>query len=186
MAALIDAIGPYAPPRRAPTFAALVSAIVAQQISTRAAEAITSRLQALLGGALTPEALLAASDEDLRAAGLSRAKAIAVRQLAARAVSGDLAIEHLHQMDDEAIVAHLSRSRGIGRWTAEMFLIFALGREDVLPVGDLGLRTAIRRLYGGEIDLTPTGLMTLGERWRPYRSIATWYLWQSLRLPLER
>jgi DNA-3-methyladenine glycosylase II len=101
-------------------------------------------------------------------------------------VSGDLAIEHLHQMDDEAIVAHLSRSRGIGRWTAEMFLIFALGREDVLPVGDLGLRTAIRRLYGGEIDLTPTGLMTLGERWRPYRSIATWYLWQSLRLPLER
>jgi DNA-3-methyladenine glycosylase II len=185
LAAIIDAVGPFQPRRREPSFPALVAAIVAQQISTRAAAAIFARLEAQIGD-LTPEALLAASDDDLRAAGLSRAKLIAVRELAQRVTSGDLAVERLLELDDEAVVAELSRSRGIGRWTAEMFLIFALGREDVLPISDLGLRSAVRRLYGDEVARTPAGLLALGERWRPYRSVATWYLWQSLFFPTDR
>lgn len=186
LAAVIDAVGPFAPRRREPSFAALVSAIVSQQISTQAAAAIERRLEALVGGRPTPEALLTTPEDKLRAAGLSRAKLAAVRDVAARAVAGDLVIERFCDLDDETIIAQLCRSRGVGRWTAEMVLIFALGREDILPVGDHGFRVAVRRLYGEQVDVTPAGLRALAEPWRPYRSVATWYLWQSLALPSPR
>jgi 3-methyladenine DNA glycosylase/8-oxoguanine DNA glycosylase len=182
LAAVIDAIGPFAPRRREPPFAALVAAVISQQVSTRAAAAIEARLHARLGGQVTPDALLTADEDELRAAGLSRAKLATLRDLATRAVAGDLQLDRLQDLDDETIIAHLSRSRGVGRWTAEMVLIFGLGREDVLPIGDHGFRVAVRRLYGEHVARTPAGLMALGERWRPYRSVATWYLWQSLAL----
>ncbi|MCS6802198.1 MAG: DNA-3-methyladenine glycosylase [Chloroflexota bacterium] len=185
LAAVIDAVGPFAPLRREPTFATLVATIIGQQISTRAAAAIDQRLRERLGGTVTPDTLLAASDEDLRRAGLSRAKLTAVRDVAQRVAAGELIVERLSELDDETVIAHLSKSRGIGRWTAQMFLIFALGREDVLPLDDYGFRAAVRRLYGAESARTPAALAALGERWRPYRSVATWYLWRSLALPIE-
>ncbi|MFN8535007.1 MAG: DNA-3-methyladenine glycosylase [Dehalococcoidia bacterium] len=183
LAGLIDQVGSYLLERREASFAALVRAIVGQQISTAAAATIDRRLRDLTGDPPTPDALLSLDDEALRGAGLSRSKQVAVRELALRALEGDLDIGSLADLDDEAVVATLTRSRGIGRWTAEMYLIFALGRPDVLPIGDLGFRNAVRRAYGDTVEHSPSGLMALGERWRPYRSVATWYLWRSLALP---
>jgi 3-methyladenine DNA glycosylase/8-oxoguanine DNA glycosylase len=186
LASVIDAVGPFMPRRDSPTFDSLARAVIGQQISTSAAASIYGRMQALSGGAITPERIMTATDEELRSAGLSRAKVVTLRGLAGRALSSELVVENLHTLDDEAVVAELSKSRGIGRWTAEMYLIFALGREDVLPLGDLGFRTAMLRIYGDTIAHTPAGLTAHGDRWRPYRSIATWYLWRSLRLRADR
>lgn len=165
-------------------FAMLVRAIVFQQLSTKAAETIHGRLIAALpDGTLTPQALAAVSDEQMRAAGISRQKAAYLRDLAEKVAAGTVALHAVDAMGDEEVIAALTEVKGIGRWTAEMFLIFRLQRPDVLPLGDLGILTAIQKAYRLRKKPTPARMLKLGEAWRPYRSIASWYLWRSLELP---
>ncbi len=161
-------------------FRALVSAIISQQLSTRAAATIKARLDHLAGGPLTPRRLAAIDDERLRGVGLSRQKIAYIRDLCNRVSSGQLALDHLDAMTDEEVVGALTSVKGIGRWTAEMFLMFRLHRPDVLPVGDLGIIKAVQRAYGLRKIPSPDRLTKLGEQWRPYRSVACWYLWASL------
>jgi len=161
-------------------FATLVRAIVYQQLATRAAAAIHGRLITALGGDVQPEALLALSDETLRAVGLSRAKVVSLRDLAAKVLDGTVVLSPrgLSRESDEQIIARLSAVRGIGTWTAEMFLLIQLRRLDVWPVGDL----AVRRGYGLAWQVpTPTAreLQPLGDPYRPYRSVLAWYCWQA-------
>ena len=163
-------------------FGALVRAIVYQQLAGRAAAAIHGRVRALVDGPLTPEALLAVPEEALRAAGLSAAKTASVRDLALRAVGGDVALDRLRRLSDEEIVTRLSAVRGIGRWTAEMFLIFELRRLDVWPTGDLGVREGWRLAHGLEAQPTPAQLALLGEPLKPVRSVAAWYCWQAVHI----
>jgi DNA-3-methyladenine glycosylase II len=162
-------------------FKALVRAIVAQQLSTRAAATIHARVLALLpGGTATPAAFASVTDDQLRACGLSGQKLRYIRDLCARVEDGSLPLDHIETLGDDAVIAALTQVKGIGRWTAEMFLIFRLHRPDVLPVGDLGILKAVQRAY--RLRKTPDArrLTSIGEAWRPYRSIACWYLWASL------
>jgi DNA-3-methyladenine glycosylase II len=161
-------------------FRALVSAIISQQLSTKAAATIKARLETLVERRLTPSRIAAVSDDALRGVGLSRQKIAYMRDLCDRVTTGDLALDRLDAMSDEAVVAALTSVKGIGRWTAEMFLMFRLHRPDVLPVGDLGIVKAVQRAYGMRKVPTPERLTKLGEQWRPYRSVACWYLWASL------
>lgn len=161
-------------------FAALAEAIVYQQLATRAAATIATRLRAAVTR-LTPQRVLATPEEALRGAGLSQAKLRAIRELAARAAQKDLPSRAaLERMSDEEVIGALTESRGIGRWTAEMFLLFRLGRPDVLSSGDLGLRKGFGVLLGRPAGALPDAaeMMRYGERWRPYRSVASWYLWR--------
>lgn len=170
-------------PLDAPTldpFPALVRTITAQQISTKAASTIYGRLIALMAKGVTPDALLALSDADLRQAGLSRQKAGYLKDLAAKVKSGELPIHLLHELDDESVIDAIVKVKGLGRWSAEMFLMFRLRRPDVLPVGDLGIVTAIQRLYGLRKKPNAARIIRIGEAWRPYRTVACWYLWRSL------
>jgi DNA-3-methyladenine glycosylase II len=161
-------------------FAALVRSIVSQQISTKAAASILARLQQTVARhGLTPRGILKAPDETLRAAGLSASKIRAVRDLADKVHRAEVPLHELHQLPDEEVIARLDPVRGIGRWTAEMFLIFSLGRPDVLPVDDLGLRMGVQIRYGLALLPGKQELMDLAEPWRPYRSIGTWYIWRS-------
>jgi DNA-3-methyladenine glycosylase II len=180
LAQLIRHVGPCTLQPGAEAFSSLVRAIIAQMISTKAAKAITARVElALLPHTLTPAAVASASEETLRGAGLSRAKALALKDLAARAVSGELPLPRLAELSDEEVITCLLPVRGIGRWTAEMFLIFSLGRLDVLPVDDFGLRAGVRDLYQLSELPSRAALRERAELWRPYRSIATWYFWRS-------
>ncbi len=160
---------------------ALLHAIVSQQLSTKAAATITARFEALYGGVPTPAQLAATADEQLRAVGLSSQKIGYVRDLCRRIENGSLPLAALDAMPDEAVVEALTEVKGIGRWTAEMFLMFRLHRPDVLPVGDLGIVKAVQRAYRLRKVPTPERLTRMGESWRPYRSIACWYLWASLK-----
>jgi DNA-3-methyladenine glycosylase II len=177
---LIAAVGPCTLRVNPDRFGLLARAIISQQISTKAAASIGARLeQALAPAGLKPAAILKLPEDALRAAGLSAAKTRAMRDLAEKVHGKAVPLDALHEMTDEEIIAALLPVRGIGRWTAEMFLIFSLGRFDVLPVADLGLRAGVQEQYGlaelpGKDDLTK-----LAEPWRPYRSIATWYFWRS-------
>jgi DNA-3-methyladenine glycosylase II len=167
--------------RPADAYGALLRAIVGQQLSVKAARTIYERFIALFDGRTpTPEELLEVHTDTLRAAGLSGAKAKYVRSLAERMISGDLELDRLDELSDERVTAALVAVKGLGQWTADMFLIFHLGRPDVLPVGDLGVRRAVERLYGLEALPSAAELEALGERWRPYRSLASLYLWASL------
>ena len=178
---LIGAIGPCTLWHNPDGFAALVRSIISQQISTKAAAAIHARLlQTLVRTWMIPEGILALSNEELRAAGLSASKALSLCDLAERVRNRTLALEVLHELPDEDVIAQLVPVRGIGRWTAEMFLIFSLGRLDVLPVDDWGLRAALKREYGLKEPPAKARMLELAEPWRPYRSIATWYFWRSL------
>ncbi|HLJ93992.1 MAG TPA: DNA-3-methyladenine glycosylase 2 family protein [Gemmataceae bacterium] len=178
---LIRLVGPCTLQHNPNCFAVLIRSIISQQISSKAAAAIAGRVQQTLAPAgFVPEAILARSIEDLRAAGLSASKVRSILDLAERVQNQTLPLDHLHQLPDEEVIAHLVPVRGIGRWTAEMFLIFSLGRLDVLPVGDWGLRAAVQREYGLEEPPNKARLEELAEPWRPYRSIATWYFWRSL------
>lgn len=162
-------------------FAALVHAIVAQQLSTKAAATIGGRVVALCrGGVPTPQALERLSDAELRAAGLSGQKTRYVRDLSRRVLDGSLNLADVEALSDDEVVEALTAVKGIGRWTAEMFLIFRLQRPDVFPVGDLGIVKAIQRNYGLRRAPSVKRLEKLGEQWRPYRSVACWYLWASL------
>lgn len=185
LADLVERVGPLTLSREPDLWWALVDSIVGQQLSVRAAATIVGRVEALgaEGTRPGPADLLRIDPERLRACGLSRAKTAYVLDLARRWTDGSLHHDGLAAMDDEQVVAELTRVKGIGRWTAEMVLIFHLDRPDVLPVGDLGLRSAVQRAYGlGERPDAAT-LHRLAEPWRPHRSLATRYLWRSLALP---
>jgi DNA-3-methyladenine glycosylase II len=161
-------------------FPLLVRAIVSQVLSTKAAKTIATRLEAALHPAgFAPAAVIAASDEKLRGVGLSAAKVLALKDLAQQANNGDLPLQRLAHMSDEEVISALVAVRGIGRWTAEMFLIFSLGRLDVLPVDDFGLRAGVRDVYQLPELPSRVELRERGEVWRPYRSVATWYFWRS-------
>jgi 3-methyladenine DNA glycosylase/8-oxoguanine DNA glycosylase len=184
LASLIDAVGPFRMELQGAhsAFEALAEAIVYQQLSGRAAATIYGRVCALFPRARPSAAqVLATSDAALRGAGLSRAKALALRDLARRVEAGEVPpLGRLRRMEDDAVVEALTRVRGIGRWTAEMFLMFRLGRPDVLPVDDYGLRKGFALAFGKRQLPAPTAVARHGERWRPYRSVASWYLWRAL------
>jgi DNA-3-methyladenine glycosylase II len=166
---------------RADHFSALVRAIIFQQLSTKAASTIHGRLMELMpSGQPTPEAIAAISEAQFRAVGVSRQKARYLRDLCDKIAAGAVTLDDVQALDDEDVIAALTKVKGIGRWTAEMFLIFRLQRPDVLPVGDLGILTAVQKVYGLRKRPTPDRLRRLADPWRPYRSIACWYLWRSL------
>lgn len=168
--------------REGDIFCGLVEAIVSQQLSTRAAATIYGRLRALMpaGGPPTPEALMPLSDEALRGVGLSRQKTAYMRDLSQKVMDGSVKTDALATMTDEEIVAELTRIKGIGRWTVEMILIFRLARPDIFPVGDLGIVKAIQKAYGLRKTPDAKRMQKIAEPWRPYRSVASWYLWASL------
>lgn len=180
LAQLIKRVGRCTLQTGGSAFELLARAIIAQMISTKAALAITARVrEALSPHGLMPGAVAAVKEETLRGAGLSRAKAQALLDLAGRSERGDLPLDRLADMNDEDVIACLVPVRGIGRWTAEMFLIFGLGRLDVLPVDDFGLRAGVQELYALPELPGRAALRERAEPWRPYRSIATWYFWRS-------
>jgi DNA-3-methyladenine glycosylase II len=178
---LIAGVGPCTLRPEPDHFALLARSIIAQQISTKAAQSIGAKVLKALGRrGLTPRAVLAQPDERLRAAGLSSNKLRSLRDLSEKVHSGEVPLHELHALPDEEVIEKLLPVRGIGRWTAQMFLIFSLGRLDVLPVDDFGLRVGVRRHYGlGELP-NRSYLTERAEPWRPYRSVATWYVWRSL------
>ena len=186
LAAIIEAVGPKLGDARAGRpadhYGALVRAIVGQQLSTKAARSIYLRLTERFDGRTpTPEQVLADEPEELRAAaGLSRAKVGYLRSLAEHVLSGELELERLDELDDDTVIAELVAVKGLGMWTAHMFLMFHLQRPDVLPVGDLGIRRAIERAYG--LDALPDApeMERIAEPWRPHRTLACRYLWRSL------
>lgn len=186
MARLIDAIGTCKLTLRdqGSHFDAIARSIVFQQLSGKAASTIHGRLEGLYGGrSPLPAELTVTSDEHLRGAGLSRGKSAYLKDLAARVVSGELPVETLHELSDEEIIAALTRVKGIGRWTAQMFLMFRLGRPDVLPDLDLGVQKGIQKAYRLRKLPSPDRVKKIGAKWAPYRTIASWYLWRLLDAP---
>lgn len=183
LAVLIKRHGPcgLAAAQRADHFSALVRAITGQQLSVKAAATIYGRMVAPMPGSQpTPAALVAVPDEQLRAAGMSRQKIGYLRDLSDKVITGALPLDDLEAMSDEEVIAALTQVKGIGRWSAEMFLMFRLHRPDVLPVDDLGIVNAVHRVYGLRKRPTPDRIRRIGEAWKPYRSVASWYLWRSL------
>jgi DNA-3-methyladenine glycosylase II len=183
LAALIRQQGPcgLAAAQRADHFSALVRAITFQQLSTKAASTIYNRMVALMpDGVPTPEGFAALSDDRLRGAGMSRQKIGYLRDLCEKVSARKLDLDSLEALSDEEVIAALVTIKGIGRWSAEMFLIFRLLRPDVLPVGDLGILTAVQKAYRLRNRPTAERLRKIGDAWRPYRSVASWYLWRSL------
>jgi len=167
-------------------FDALAESIAYQQLSGKAAATIFGRVRALYprGKYLDPEKILATPDESFRAAGLSRSKIAAVKDLAAKTIDGTVpSARAIARMSDEEIILRLTEVRGIGRWTVEMLLLFDLGRPDVWPVDDYGVRKGFARIFGRRKLPTPKQLMKFGEKWRPYRSVAAWYFWRALDAP---
>jgi DNA-3-methyladenine glycosylase II len=181
---LIARVGPCRLRPQRDRFRLLVRAIIGQQISTKAAASIEARLHALAGTPFEPAGLLALDEPSLRQAGLSARKAAYVRDLAAAVHHGRLSLSRIGTWNDQAIVERLTEVKGIGRWTAEMFLIFGLNRPDVLPVTDLGIRVALRRYFDLPDLPTPAQCEQLAEPWRPHRTVAMWYLWRHLDTPL--
>jgi O-6-methylguanine DNA methyltransferase len=190
LARLVVQVGPprIRQERTASTFEALAQSIVYQQPAGAAAATIYGRLRAVFPqGRLGPEHMLALKDASLRGAGISRPKVLALRDLAQKTLDGTVPpIEKLHGMSDDAIVERLSQVRGIGRWTVEMLLIFRLGRPDVLPVADFGVRHGFKLSYGKRGMPSPNDLARWGERWRPHRTVASWYMWRAVDLARKR
>ncbi|HYL38620.1 MAG TPA: DNA-3-methyladenine glycosylase [Bryobacteraceae bacterium] len=181
LGSVIDRVGAYRIEYREPGFQTLVRSIVYQQLSGKVASVIFNRLAAMLpGGAVTPEGILKLTPVRMRRAGLSKQKTAYIRDLARKTARGKVSFEALHALSDDQVIEHLTQVKGIGVWTAHMFLIFALRRLDVLPTGDLGVRTAIRKAYGFEELPHPKQIEELAAGWRPYCSVASWYLWRSL------
>jgi 3-methyladenine DNA glycosylase/8-oxoguanine DNA glycosylase len=184
LARVIAAIGPFqgwAP--SANPFRALARSVIFQQLSGKAAGTIFNRVIGIWGlegeAFPKPAQVLAATEEQLRAAGLSRQKIASVRSLAEHFASGELSLHHFDEWEDEEIITHLTQVRGVGRWTAEMFLMFHLGRPDVLPVNDVGINRALMKQYGLEAMPKPPEVLRIGEAWRPWATVACWYLWRS-------
>ena len=172
--------------RRGEPFMTLARAIVGQQISVKAAQSVWDRVVACVGGEVSPQTVLGRQRPVLRACGLSDRKTEYICDLAQHFADGSIHVHRWPEMTDEAIIAELVEVRGIGRWTAEMFLIFSLLRPDVFPLDDLGLQKGIRVAYFANRKVTLSTMRRIGERWRPWRSVATWYLWRSLDpVPVE-
>ena len=181
MARVIESVGPCKLTVRheGTHFDHLARAIVYQQLSWKAASTIHSRMLDLFGGrAPLPGELLGMRDERFREAGVSRQKLGYLRDLAARCDAGALPLDEVHALDDDAIIAALTTVKGIGRWTAQMFLMFRLGRPDVLPELDLGVQNGIRKAYRVRKRVTPKDVVRRGEKWRPWRSVGSWYMWR--------
>jgi len=181
IAGLIRSLGPFEPKQRRGRFQVLVGSIISQQISTSAARAIRGRLDERLSpGTITAAKLASLSVDELRAIGISRQKAEYLLDLATHVLSGKISLRRLGNMPDEAVIEELVQVRGIGVWTAQMFLMFSLNRLDVFPFDDLGIRNAIRNLY--KLDEMPSKAegRAISEPWKPYRSVASWYCWRSL------
>lgn len=181
MRKIIVSVGDYTLKRRRQHFAVLVESIISQQLATRAAETIFNRFKDLYSEFPTASEILATKKSKLRSARLSSMKAEYLKDLARRIDQGKVRLETLSKMSDEEVIAHLTQVKGIGRWTAEMFLIFSLGRPDVLPIYDLGLQKGVQMAFSLSRLPKPNEVEELGSRWKPYRSIATWYLWKSLQ-----
>lgn len=188
LARVIKKVGPcrLTPANHRSPFQALVSAVAHQQLNGTAAVTILRRVRALYPARRfpRPDDLLETPDEQLRGAGLSRAKTASVKDIAAKTLSGVVPTSRaIRKLSNEEILERLTRIRGVGPWTVEMLLMFTLGRPDVLPVTDYGVRCGFARVYGLAELPSPKELLAHGERWRPYRSVASWYLWRALELP---
>jgi 3-methyladenine DNA glycosylase/8-oxoguanine DNA glycosylase len=183
LAQLIDTVGPcrLEPATDLSHFEAVARSIVFQQLSGKAASTIYGRFARLFPRErVAPEPLLSLQEETLRGVGLSKQKAAYVRDLAARVTAGEIPIEQLDQHDDDAVIGHLTKVKGVGVWTAQMFLLFRLGRPDILPDLDLGVQKAIQVAYRMRKRPTPERVRKVGAPWAPWRSVATWYLWRSI------
>lgn len=180
MARIIERVGPYALSLREPTFETLARSITFQQLSGKAAGTIFARLKKAVGRRFTAPAFLKLTVDELRACGLSRQKIASLQDLAERVARREISFRKLVELEDEEVIEQLSKVRGVGVWTVQMFLIFALERPNVLPVSDLGIRNAVRKAYGLEELPKTAELAAIAEKWHPYCSVATWYLWRSL------
>ena len=178
--AIIDQVGPYRIQFRDPDFETLVKSIVFQQLSGRVASVIFGRVSAAVGGKLTPQNILNLRPARMRSLGLSGQKTAYIRDLARHTRDGRVVFEELPDLPDDRVIERLTQVKGIGVWTAHMFLIFALQRPNVLPTGDLGIRNAIRKAYSMEQPPQPEEMETLAAPWHPYCTVASWYLWRSL------
>ncbi len=180
LAEIIERVGPCRFMVREPTFETLARSIAFQQLNGKAAGVIFERLRKAVGRRFTATAFLKLSTEELRACGLSRQKIASLTDLAEHVVSRKINFRKLGDLTDEEIIAQLSQVRGVGVWTVQMFLMFALQRPNVLPLGDFGVRNAVRRAYGLTEMPKPAELQKIAEKWHPYCSVAAWYLWRSL------
>ena len=181
MAGIISRVGAYRIRFLEPAFETLVKSIVYQQLSGRVARVIFERLVGAVAGAtLTPENVLALRPARMRTTGLSRQKIVYIRDLARLTRAGTLDFSSLPELPDTEVIDRLTKVKGVGVWTAHMFLIFALRRPNVLPSGDLGIRAAVRQAYGFAEMPTPAEIEAMGTRWHPYCTVAAWYLWRSL------
>jgi len=180
MREIIQRVGPFRMEYGTPEFHSLAEAIVYQQLNGKAALTIFNRFADVAGNPLTPQGIMTLSDRQMRAVGLSKQKSSYLRDMAERASSGQLNFNRLEEMSDEEVIEHLTQVKGVGVWTAQMFLIFSLKRPDVLPTGDFGVQTAIRKHYKRRKMPKPALMEKIACPWVPYRSIACWYLWRSL------
>ena len=180
LSAIIEHVGAFRMNYDEPAFHSLAEAIVYQQLHGKAAATIFGRLAALTGNPLTPEGILKLSEEQMRAVGLSKQKLSYLRDLAAKTHSGELDFTRLPELSDEEVIKQLTQVKGIGVWTAHMFLMFALRRPNVLPTGDLGVQMAIRKHYRKRKLPKPAQMEKIAKCWEPYRSVACWYLWKSM------
>jgi DNA-3-methyladenine glycosylase II len=177
---IIERVGPFRMEYGDPQFASLAEAIVYQQLNGKAAETIFKRFATLAGEPLTPESILKLSDEQLRGVGLSKQKSAYLKDLAQKTAAGVLDFSKLPELPDEEVIEHLTQVKGIGVWTAHMFLIFSLRRLNVLPTGDYGVQMALKRHYRKRKLLKPKHMEEIARAWEPYRSVACWYMWRSL------
>ena len=180
LGALIERIGPLRFRYRRPDFETLVRSIAFQQLNGTAAATIFGRLNDACGGRVTPQALEALSDADLRKVGMSKQKSSYLRDLAHKTVTGQLDFARLPKLSDEEVIEHLTQVKGVGVWTAQMFLMFALRRRNVMPTGDYGIQMAIRKAYGMRKLPKPKHMLRLARNWHPYCSLACYYLWRSV------
>jgi DNA-3-methyladenine glycosylase II len=179
LAKVIDLVGEFSLSLTKNPYESLVEAIITQQLSSKAADSISTKFRAIYGRFPKPADVIRTSDVKLRKAGLSYMKVSYIKDLSKKVESKELRLDYMKNLSDEEIIVQLTQVKGIGRWTAEMFLIFSLGRLDVLPVGDLGLKKGIRDLYSLKELPEKEQIERIAEKWRPYRSVATWYLWRS-------
>ena len=180
LAAIIQQVGPFRMEYAPAEFCSLAEAIVYQQLNGKAALTIFKRFAELAGEPLTPAGILKLTDEQMRAVGLSKQKSSYLKDLAAKTASGALDFSRLHELGDEDVIKHLTQVKGIGVWTAHMFLMFSLRRPDVLPTGDYGVQMAMKKHYRKRKLLKAKDMEKIARAWTPYRSVACWYLWRSL------
>jgi DNA-3-methyladenine glycosylase II len=180
LCAIIERVGPCRMEFGEPEFAALAESIVYQQLNGKAAATIFERFAALAGEPLTPEGILKLSDEQLRGVGLSKQKSAYLKDLAAKTAAGALDFARLPELSDDEVIEHLTQVKGIGVWTAHMFLMFSLQRPNVLPTGDYGVQMAIKKHYKKRKLPKPKDMEKIARAWEPYRSVACWYMWRSL------